>query len=438
MTSPRLPILLLVAATAATAMPAVAVAKAPSQAAAAKKKKKKKTVTVCRRGCKFSSIQKAVNKVAKGGTVKVKPGTYVEGVVVKGHKKDNLKIVGTGKTAKKVVLEGKGAKTDGNPAQNGIFVDGADNVTMRNMTARNYPANGFFVRNCDGYLMDDVIAAFNRAYGLYAFNCVGGRMTDSTGYGHGDSAFYVGQTPVQSKPKTTRLDHLVAYENVLGYSGTNSKYIDISESEFFNNGAGIVPNTLKSEKYAPASDGVIHDNLVYWNNFNYFKADSKVKPLPAATGGFNYPTGVGVVIFGVTNWKVTNNSIFGNFKWGVFNVSDPAFEPATNHRQPDHGQQDGRRDGRRQRRRLHDGGLRLGQLLGRQRRRTRRSTRAPSPTRSCTRPAAPRPPPTGSTAQQLGEIAGYLTKAEDQEGEWIKHPHPSRPGRTPIDGQTAR
>ncbi len=435
MSSPRLPILLLVAATAATGLPATATAKAPSKSAVAAKKKK--TVTVCRRGCRFSSIQKAVNKVAKRGTVKVKPGKYVEGVVVKGRKKDGIKIVGTGKTAKKVILEGKGAKTDGNPAQNGIFVDGADNVTMRNMTARNYPANGFFVRNCNGYLMDDVIAAFNRAYGLYAFNCKGGRMTRSTGYGHGDSAFYVGQTPVQSKPKTTRLDHLVAYENVLGYSGTNSKYIDISDSEFFNNGAGIVPNTLESEKYPPASDGVIHDNLVYWNNFNYFKADSKVKPLPAATGGFNYPTGVGVVIFGVTNWKVTNNEIFGNFKWGVFNVSDPAFEPATNHDNQVTGNKMGGAMGDANAVDFMTEGSGSGNCWADN---GADATFDPgSQTDAQLYPTCgPAPATNGLDGQQLGEIAGYLTKGEEQEGEWTKHPHPARPGRTPIDGQTAR
>jgi Right handed beta helix region len=439
-TSPRLLIALLVAAVAATALPATASAAGSSAAAptaAAAKKKKLKKLTVCRRGCRFSSIQKAVNRAAKGATIRVKPGTYVEGVVVKGASKDKLKIVGTGKTAKKVVLEGKGAKTAGNPAQNGIFVDGADGVTMRNMTARNYPANGFFVRDCKGYLMDDVIAAFNRAYGLYAFNCVGGRMTHSTGYGHGDSAFYVGQTPTQSKPKTTVLDHLVAYENVLGYSGTNSKYMDIRNSEFFNNGAGIVPNTLESEKFPPASDGVIHDNLVYWNNFNYFAPSSRVKPLPAATGAFNYPTGAGVVLFGTTNWKVTGNSIFGNFKWGVFNVSDPAFAPATNIGNAITANKMGAAMGDANGVDFMTEGSGSGNCWA--------SNSAGSTFDPGSQPEAQLYPVCGPTpaanaldATQLGEIAGYLTQGVTQEDSWVKHVHPARAGRTPIDGQTAR
>ena len=35
-----------------------------------------------------------------------------------------------------------------------------------------------------------------------------------------------------------------------------------------------------------------------------------------------YPTGVGVVMLGVTNWKVFDNQIFGNFEWGVALISD--------------------------------------------------------------------------------------------------------------------
>jgi hypothetical protein len=419
-----------VMAAATVAVPTAAQAAAhPAKATA----KKLKTAVVCRRGCEFSSVQKAVDKIAKGGTVKVKPGTYVEGVVVKGHKKDGITIAGT-RRAKKVVLQGKGAKdSHGNPAQNGVFVDGADRVTMRNLTARNYPANGFFARDCDGYTMTKVVAAFNRAYGLYAFNCVGGRMTRSTAYGHGDSGFYVGQTPTQKKPKRTKLDHLVGYENVLGYSGTNSKYVDITNSEFFNNGAGVVPNTLKSEKYAPASDGTVKHNKIYWNNFNYFKADSPVKPLPAATGGFNYPTGAGVVLFGTTRWVVEDNDIFGNFKWGTLTVSDPSYAAATTVDNEISGNRMGAANGDVNAVDFFSEGSGSGNCYASN---GAEATFDPgsAPTEQlypvCTTPR----PANGLDGQQLGELASYLTQGETQEDSWVKHTHKKIPGRTPIDG----
>jgi hypothetical protein len=432
-TRARKSLLVAVAGTALAVAPgSPAQAAGPSASASASKPK---TVTVCRRGCAFSSIQKAVNRVRKGGTVRIRPGTYVQGVTVP-KSKDGITITGTA-PARRVVLQGKGARDrDGNPTQNGVFVDGADRVTMRNLTAKNFPANGFFVRNCAGYTMRGLVAAFNRSYGLYAFNCTGGRMTRSTGYGHGDSAFYVGQTPVQTQPRRTRLDHLTAYENVLGYSGTNSKYVDITDSEFFNNGAGVVPNTLSSEKFAPAEQGTITRNQIYWNNFNYFRADSPVKPLESATGDFNYPTGVGVVLFGTTGWKVSGNDIFGNFKFGLLSVSDPTYAPALTVDNDVTGNRMGAANGDLNAVDFFSEGSGRGNCysdngadatfdLG--------SAPAAQLYPAC---ATPRPA-NGIDQDQLSELAQYLLQGETQEDSWVKHPHKEIPGREPIDGQTA-
>lgn len=423
------------AAVALVPAPAALASSGSGPAAVHAAKKAPKTVTVCRRGCKYSKVQKAVNAVRKGGTVKVRPGTYVEGVIVKGHKKDGITITGT-RSAAKTILQGNGAKdSSGNPAQNGVFVDGADDVTMRKLTAKNYPANGFFVRNCDGYLMTGVVAAFNRAYGLYAFNCVGGRMTKSTGYGHGDSAFYVGQTPPQDDPKRTRLDHLVGYENVLGYSGTNSKYVDITDSDFYNNGAGVVPNTLKSEKFAPAEAGTVTGNRIFWNNFNYFAADSKVTPLPAATGDLNYPMGVGVVLLGTTNWTISDNDIFGNFKFGFLSVSDPSYPAATTIDNTVSGNRMGAANGDVNAVDFFSEGSGSGNCYADNGADVTFDVSPASvpatlyPACAATRPA------NALDGAQLGKLAQYLLQKETQEDSWVQHPHKAVGSLKPIDGQ---
>jgi hypothetical protein len=333
----------------------------PSQALAGKGGgKKNKPLVVCKHGCKYKTIQDAVDKVKKKNSkIYVLPGKYVEGVIVEGHKYDGLTIAGmkektkkkkngkkkkTYKPAnpKKVILEGKNAKLpDGSTANSGIEGANVKKLKLENMWARNYGANGLFVHDtdiggdndngkfdCADYLMKNTITSGNRAYGLYAFGCVGGRMTDSVGYHHGDSAFYVGASPVQSKPKPTKLDHLEAYENVLGYSGTNSRYVTIEKSAFYNNGVGVVPNTLDSEPFEPSADSTIKNNDIFWNNFNYFLPNSGVKTVSDGLGQLGdltiqYPTGAGVVLLGTTGWTVKNNNIFGNFKWGAAIVSDP-------------------------------------------------------------------------------------------------------------------
>ena len=161
--------------------------------------------------------------------------------------------------------------------------------------------------------MKNLRASFNRAYGLFAFDCKGGRMTKSVGYGQGDSAYYVGETPAQTKPKWTKLDHLDGHENVLGYSGTNSKYVKITQSNFYNNGAGVVPNTLDSERFEPTATGIIENNNIFWNNFNYFLPNSSVKTVSNGLGQIgdltiNFPTGVGIVLLGADGWIIQNNN----------------------------------------------------------------------------------------------------------------------------------
>ena len=284
-----------------------------------------KVLTVCKHGCVYTTIQKAVNASGRKATIKVKPGKYVEGVIVSGHKHDGLHIIGLGKKPSDVVLKGKHAHGPGGAAQNGIDGENVNNLDLENMKAEHYAANGFFINTCHGYLMKNLVAGFNRSYGLYVFRCVGGRMTKSVGFGNGDSAFYVGGTPFEKHPVTTTLDHDTGYENVLGYSGTNSKYIVIRNSEFYNNGAGVVPNTLASEPYEPATSGVIEHNLIYWNNFDYYRPGSPVGTVSGGVGSkrANYPIGAGVILFGTTGWVVKDNSIFGNFLWGGAAFSDP-------------------------------------------------------------------------------------------------------------------
>jgi parallel beta-helix repeat protein len=344
-----------------------ALAAAPTAQASKKGKKKapkSKVFEVCLHGCKFRTVQKAVDaagsfKAKKKNSkvkayVKVKPGKYVEGVVLDGTKKkkdfDGLTIMGTKSNPRKTILEGKNAKGELGPAQNGIEAISVDGLILKNMWARNYESNGFFVhadvgsgQHCKGYTMDNLVASDNRSYGLFAKGCLGGKMIDSAGFHQGDSAYYVGETPCdktnwtvhgtepkpcQKKPQWTLLKNDESYENVLGYSGTNSKYVRITESDFFNNGAGIAPNTLDSEGYEPNGWNVFEKNNVFWNNYNYFLAASSFKTVSGGLGKVgnatvNYPTGVGIVLYGGDGNVVKQNNVFGNDKWGIASFSGP-------------------------------------------------------------------------------------------------------------------
>jgi Right handed beta helix region len=271
------------------------------------------TLTVCKRGCRYRAIQAAVNAAKAGDTVRVRRGVYREGVRIRGASKRSLKLVGDRRRPARVVLEGRGLK--GAPAQNGFIVDGANEVTIDGFTARHYRGNGFFVINVDGYRLRHLVATLTGVYGIYAFNSKGGVMSDSTASWNNDSGFYIGQTPRQTKPKRSLVTRVKAYGNVLGFSGTNMRYVTITRSQWFNNGLGIVPNALDSEKYAPPEDNVITNNDIFWNNFNYY-AGAPFRLRKGATGT-PYPIGTGVLLFGSRRTKVTNNRVFGNYLLGV-------------------------------------------------------------------------------------------------------------------------
>jgi hypothetical protein len=309
-----------VAATAVAALAAAPVAGAvnyppPSnpKSATTKPKGPFKTLKVCKgkKSC-FPSIQAAVNRAKPGDTIRVANGTYREGVLVKGASKRYIKLIGNPKDPGKVVLEAKGAKVK----SNGIQVRDAVHVTIDGFTAQHYKANGFFALRADNYTFNHLRAYLVGVYGIYAFHTVGGTMENSEAAWNSDSGFYIGETPPQAKPVRSIVKNITSYGNVLGWSGTNMRYVTITKSQFYNNGTGVVPNTLSSEQFPPEEDNIITDNDIFWNNFNYY-VGAPFKVRPAAADSTAYPVGVGALLFGGRHNRIDNNRIYGNWLAGA-------------------------------------------------------------------------------------------------------------------------
>ena len=260
-----------------------------------------------------ATIQAAVDAAKPGDLILISPGIYKEGVTVETK---NLVIRGTDRN--KVIIDGEFTR------ENGIKVL-ADGVAVENLTARNNTANGVFWTGSyednyvlKGYRASYVTAYNNGLYGVYAFNASNGLMEHSYASGHPDSGFYIGQC----NPCNAVLRDLTAERNLLGYSGTNSSgNLTIVSSVFRNNRAGIVPNSLKSEKLAPQSGDEVVANLVVDNN-------SAEAP---SSESFGIAYGNGILIGGGSKNNVTRNVIRGHKNAGVVVTDLPDnFKPEGN------------------------------------------------------------------------------------------------------------
>lgn len=243
----------------------------------------------------FSTIQKAVDAARPGSTVVIRPGIYRESVTV-----STPRLVIRGVDRFRTVLHG------GDSKENGIFVDGASDVAVKNLTVRNYLHSGIFFDHVTGYLARRIDSIKNRTYGIHASNSYSGVIRDSFGWGSGDSAFSIERCLGCS----ALIENVHSEMNYLGYSGANATGVIIRDSTFIHNGAGVVPQTLSSEELAPNRGTTIINNLVAGNNYENV-------PAAGLSERAGIPFGTGIWLAGVRNNVANGNLIRDHKRYGV-------------------------------------------------------------------------------------------------------------------------
>ncbi len=245
------------------------------------------------------TIQDAVDVAEPGGLVLIAPGVYHEEVDVT---TPFLTIRGLDRN--ETILDG------GFELNNAIRVSEADGVAIENLTARNYLENGFLWSGVFGYRGSYLTAYNDGAYGFFAFDSVYGQFDHSYASGHPDSGFYIGQC----QPCHAVVTDVLAENNALGYSGTNAGgSLFVVNSEWRDNMAGIVPNTLDREALAPQRDAVIAGNWVHDNN----NMGAPAEPL-------QYPLfGNGIAVTGGRDNLVTQNLVEDHVNFGIAILPGP-------------------------------------------------------------------------------------------------------------------
>jgi plastocyanin len=241
----------------------------------------------------YPTIQQGVDHVKPGGMVLVAPGVYKEQVTV-----TTPYITIRGEDRNRTIIDGEFERA------NGIQVIEADGVVIQNMTARNELLNGFYWNDVHGFWGSYLTAYNNGDYGIFAYASDYGQFDHSFASGSPDSGFYIGQCD----PCHSVISNVIATDNAAGFSGTNASVdLSIVNSEWYGNLAGIVPNTLDSEKLAPQHDAVIAGNYVHDNG----------NP-DAPTLALTYPAfGIGILVTGGAGNTVTNNVVEDSPTYGI-------------------------------------------------------------------------------------------------------------------------
>lgn len=251
----------------------------------------------------FPTIQEAVNSASPGDLVLIGAGIYKEAVDVE---TPGLTIRGLDRNA--TILDGEFTR------DNGVRVLGADNVTVQNITARNYTGNGFYWTGVEGYHGSYLTAYRNGDYGVYAFDSVRGQFDHSYASGSPDAGFYIGEC----FPCDAAILDVVSEYNGLGYSGTNSGgNLVIARSEFAFNRAGVVPNSGSYELCYPERDTSVVGNLVH---------DNGIATTPAIDVA-KLAMGTGILPAGGRNNLIQNNRVYNHERVGIGLVPFPEENP---------------------------------------------------------------------------------------------------------------
>jgi hypothetical protein len=273
-----------------------------------------------------TTIQAAVDGAHACDWVLVAPGVYPEQVVIR---TPGLRLRGLDRNA--VVVDGRHRVGDG------ILVDKASDVTIENLTVRNFDRSSRDAE--DGRYLTVYDTGVKGGYGLFASNSVQGGWDHVYASGFNDAGLYIGAC----RDCQAYVRHALVERNALGYSGTNSGgHLVVEDSVFRNNGVGIGPNTLPGDPPPPqlgtcdsasntsptptiSTTNVLRCTIIRRN----LVVDNNLRTAPANSTTGSLPWGTGIALVGTYGDLVSNNTVTGNRNFGIVGFENPVPFPPT-------------------------------------------------------------------------------------------------------------
>jgi parallel beta-helix repeat protein len=238
-------------------------------------------------------IQPAIDAAQAGDTVAVMPGVYHETLTVD---ISGVTLFGVEQNGRRPVLDGKNVLSDG------LIGSGRD-FEMRHFEVKNYTANGVMMNGAVNVTFRELYCENPGLYGVYPVECINVVVERCTVTGVRDAGIYVGQ----SRDLVVR--DCKAYANVCGIEIENSVNAVVENNEVYDNAGGILVFLLPNNPSKVSQNCKVVNNRVDNNNHVNFGD-------PAAIVS-RVPSGTGILILAADEVEVTNNEIRGNNSFGV-------------------------------------------------------------------------------------------------------------------------
>lgn len=246
------------------------------------------------------SIQAVVKQANAGDTILVEPGSYHQSVYID---KENITLRG-------LVKDGQYAEMDGKLKLNDGIIASGHGVVIESMKVKAYKGNGIMTQGANNFkILNNIVeGAFYAIFPQYGKN---GLIKGNTITGAEDAGIYVGMS-----------DHIdvignTAHSNVIGLEFENTRHALMADNLVYNNSTGILLSLIPGLPVKTSDQMVIRNNIVRDNNLANFA--------PASSIAASAPEGVGIVIEGVDNVLVKDNTIEDNDSLGVFVVDMYSF-----------------------------------------------------------------------------------------------------------------
>ncbi|MEH6346442.1 MAG: parallel beta-helix domain-containing protein [Bermanella sp.] len=246
----------------------------------------------------------AVTDVATDAVIVLPKGNFTISATVNVVAANGITITGHGIDATKLDF----STSAGN---DGIFFDGGNNLTIRDLGVYEVPKNGIKADAVNGIHFAYTAAVWetpldaggedNGAYGLYPVSSENVLMEYNYSKGSADAGIYVGQS------NNIVVRHNVAEHNVAGIEIENSTMADVYNNEAFDNSAGILSFDLPGLPQASGANVRIFNNTTYANN---------TANVGSGTVGA-VPGGTGILILATSDVEIYNNNIRDNKSNGV-------------------------------------------------------------------------------------------------------------------------